>query len=361
MADSNAALAAIAAAAKKYNLDPKAMAAVAKVESGLRPGAIGDGGHAFGLFQFNNAGGVITGEKNPKKFLDPNFNAMEAARHIASIPGAQGAKGKAAIDIIVNKFERPANAPAEVSKAYANYGGISDQAISRASQYAKIVGIDSKAPVTAPNGSLASGNGNGSTSSFDPSQALLGYLLQQSNPAHGSSDPTAELMATVVNPMAEAATAVQTAGAAKAPTAPVTTTTTPGKPADIKVTGPTPVVGVKGAKLIGTPYQGTHKLYNNWESDNAIDIAVPAKTPVYATEDGVIGDRIGHINTKDAHMVGQRVNLAGSDNSFYYQHLETITVKAGQKVKKGDLIGYSGATNHIHFGVEKGDPRQYYK
>lgn len=358
MANPNqAAVAAIQAAATKYHLDPKAMIAVSRVESGLNPSAIGDGGHAFGLFQFNNAGGIITGQSNPKKYLDPNFNAMEAARHIATIPGAQGATGQKAINLIVNKFERPANAPAEIAKASSYYSGISDQTITRASQYANIAGINSKASVTAPNASLESSNGNVSTGGFDPSQALLGYLLNQSNPAHGSSDPTADLMATMINPAAEAATTVQANGKP----APVTTQTTPGKPADIKVTGPTPVVGVKNAKLIGTPYQGTHKLYNNWESDNAIDIAVPAKTPVYATEDGTIGNNIGHINTKDAHMVGQRINLTGTDNNFYYQHLETIAVKAGQQVKKGQLLGYSGATNHIHFGVEKGDPRDYYK
>lgn len=360
MANPNqASVAAIKAAASKYGLDPKAMIAVAQVESGLNPKAKGDGGHAFGLFQFNNAGGVITGQPNPERYLDPNFNAMEAARHIASIPGAKGATGQKAVNLIVNKFERPLDKTGEINKAMANYGKLAPGVAERAATYANLTGINATGPVTAPNGSSAGTPSVSSSQTYDPSQALLGYLLNASIPGHGAQDSTAALMATLVNPAAEAATNVQ--GQPLPPTAPPVTTSTKPTTANMKVTGPTPVVSVKGAKLIGVPNQGTHTLYNNWESDNAIDIAVPSKTAVYATEDGVIGDRIGHINTKDAHMAGQRVNLAGSDNNFYYQHLQTVAVKAGQHVKKGDLLGYSGALNHVHFAVEKGDPRQYYK
>src|SRR4051812_5590338 len=88
---------AIKAAATKYGIDPQAMISVASVESGLNPKAVGDGGHAFGLFQFNNAGGVITGDPNPSKYLDPSYNALQAARHIATIKGIKGARGADAI------------------------------------------------------------------------------------------------------------------------------------------------------------------------------------------------------------------------------------------------------------------------
>jgi len=357
----SAAVAAITHAANKYGLDPQAMIAVAHAESGLRPGAIGDGGHAFGLFQFNNAGGVITGQPNPERYLDPNFNAMEAARHMSTIPGLVGAKGQKAINLMVTKFERPADPGSEVKRASSFYGSLSPGAVTRAVAYNGIItGTDSKAPRTAPNASLGGGQGDSTSQPYQSAQSLLGYLLNASNPNSGD---TTNQLTQFLNMPQEAAQVVQTKGQQTNPVGTTTTvpTTQPGKSADIKVTGPTPVVGVRHAKLIGVPYHGTHTLYGNWESDNAIDIALPGKTPVYATEDGVIGDRIGHINTKDAHMVGQRVNLAGKDNNFYYQHLATITVKAGQHVKRGDLIGYSGATNHVHFAVEKGDPRQYYK
>jgi murein DD-endopeptidase MepM/ murein hydrolase activator NlpD len=112
-------------------------------------------------------------------------------------------------------------------------------------------------------------------------------------------------------------------------------------------------------KLIGFPYQGSHTLYGNWESDNAVDIATPTGTPVYAVEDGTIGSQIGAINSSDPHLMGLRVHLDSADNEYYYAHLSKLVVTAGQQVHKGDLIGYSGSANgveHLHFAVRDGSP-----
>jgi murein DD-endopeptidase MepM/ murein hydrolase activator NlpD len=112
-------------------------------------------------------------------------------------------------------------------------------------------------------------------------------------------------------------------------------------------------------KLIGFPYQGTHTMYGNWESDNAVDISVPTGTPVYAVEDGTIGSQIGPINSSDPHLMGLRVHLESAGNEFYYAHLSQLAVTAGQQVHKGDLIGYSGSANgvdHLHFAAENGSP-----
>lgn len=122
---------------------------------------------------------------------------------------------------------------------------------------------------------------------------------------------------------------------------------------------PGKAVAIKNPTLIGLPYQGTHKLYGNWESDNAIDIKAPAQTPVYAVADGVIGSQIGSLNSKDPHMAGERLHLKIPGNELYYQHLASITVKAGQRVKKGQLLGYTGALNHLHLGIKNGKPQVY--
>jgi hypothetical protein len=48
----------------------------------------------------------------------------------------------------------------------------------------------------------------------------------------------------------------------------------------------------KTGQLIGRPGQGTHSFVsppNNWESDNAIDIALPFRTAPVAVADGEIG------------------------------------------------------------------------
>jgi murein DD-endopeptidase MepM/ murein hydrolase activator NlpD len=118
-------------------------------------------------------------------------------------------------------------------------------------------------------------------------------------------------------------------------------------------------VNVAKPHYIGLPYQGTHTLYGNWESDNAVDIALPKGTPVYAVASGRIGSQIGPIGGNDPHMAGQRLHLNIKGNELYYQHLQQIVVKAGQTVKKGQLLGYTGALNHLHLGVRNGKPQAY--
>lgn len=173
---------AITAAANKYGLDPAALIAVAQVESGLNPSAVGDSGHAFGLFQFNNAGGVITGQANPERYLNPQFNAMEAARHIAKIPGARGSKGAAAVKLIVNRFERPANPRAEINKALANYAG--------ARSYISTP-VASQGSREHPNASLAPVDATGLTNNGSPQnalQALTSYAMQGSIPGQATGN-----------------------------------------------------------------------------------------------------------------------------------------------------------------------------
>jgi len=115
------------------------------------------------------------------------------------------------------------------------------------------------------------------------------------------------------------------------------------------------IVGGK-YKVIGTPYQGTHTL-GNWQSDNAVDLAMPVGTPLYAAADGVIGPGVGSLG-RGGQFAGLRFTLVGKQVSFWYGHLSKLAVKAGQKVKKGQLVGYSGSANgvaHLHFAVYTGN------
>jgi hypothetical protein len=112
-------------------------------------------------------------------------------------------------------------------------------------------------------------------------------------------------------------------------------------------------------KIIGTPYQGTHTL-GDWESDNAVDIAVPKGTPVYAVSDGTIGSQIGSLG-KGGQFAGLRLHLQTGDNEYYYAHLSKLAVRAGQRVRAGDLLGYSGEANgvqHLHIGEKRGNPQR---
>lgn len=111
--------------------------------------------------------------------------------------------------------------------------------------------------------------------------------------------------------------------------------------------------------IIGRPYEGTHLDFHNWESDNAIDIAVPIGTHVLAIEDGTIGSQIGPLPGSLPQLVGQRLHLAHGTQEWYYAHLSRIIVRAGQQVRAGQVLGYSGAANgvsHLHLGQHHGDP-----
>jgi murein DD-endopeptidase MepM/ murein hydrolase activator NlpD len=112
-------------------------------------------------------------------------------------------------------------------------------------------------------------------------------------------------------------------------------------------------------RVIGTPYAGTHTL-GNWQSDNAVDIAVPVGTPMVAIEGGTVV-KVRHHPQDNGRFAGDQITIQGADgNAFFYAH-GVSGVKPGQKVHSGDVIGKTGSANgvaHLHWGVEHGDPRK---
>lgn len=107
--------------AKKRGLDPDAVIAVASAE-GLS-GGVGDGGHAFGPFQLNDAGGVLTNapaEHHNNEWAWSDEGIGFALDHIARVAG--GLKGPQAIEAIVTRFERPQDPQSEIQRANAAYG-----------------------------------------------------------------------------------------------------------------------------------------------------------------------------------------------------------------------------------------------
>jgi murein DD-endopeptidase MepM/ murein hydrolase activator NlpD len=98
---------------------------------------------------------------------------------------------------------------------------------------------------------------------------------------------------------------------------------------------------------------------NNWESDNAYDLAVKAGTPLYAITAGTLGSQIGSLGSSNPAMAGIRLHLVGATNEFYYAHLSKLApgIKAGAKVKAGQLLGFSGSANgsaHLHIASKSG-------
>lgn len=98
---------------------------------------------------------------------------------------------------------------------------------------------------------------------------------------------------------------------------------------------------------------GWRTLYKKKEFHYAIDIAAPAKTPVYATKAGVVKSA-GWVTTGGGWQVC--IDHGGSYYSYYNHMYERPLVKAGQAVKQGEKIGLVGMTgtatgNHLDFKI----------
>ena len=113
--------------------------------------------------------------------------------------------------------------------------------------------------------------------------------------------------------------------------------------------------------------------YNNGSLHQATDwrtqIGTNYKRPVYAAEDGTVDqvqDWDGHTKT-GMQSYGNMVRIKhdpynGKTLQTRYAHLSSYCVKYGQRVKEGEIIGYSGVTGnvfgaHLHFEVLLGGKR----
>ena len=96
----------------------------------------------------------------------------------------------------------------------------------------------------------------------------------------------------------------------------------------------------------------THPIYKVRKMHTGIDFAASIGTPIYATADG-------KVVTVDMKFSGYG-KLVEIDHGFGYRtryaHMHDFAVRAGQSVKRGDLIGYVGNTGlstapHLHYEV----------
>ena len=120
--------------------------------------------------------------------------------------------------------------------------------------------------------------------------------------------------------------------------------------------------GVPQEKPLAWPIHGrVTSEYGYRESDcmyhNGLDIAAKVGTPIRAAAKGRI-----YYSKESKDPIGNFVYIYHKSIELYtlYGHLSKIAVRDGQKVRKGQVIGYVGLTGkttgpHLHFTVEKGD------
>ena len=109
-----------------------------------------------------------------------------------------------------------------------------------------------------------------------------------------------------------------------------------------------------------------HPIYKIKKMHTGLDFSAPRGTPIYATGAGKVKKAQ---NSYRKTGYGNQVEI---DHGFgyvtKYAHMQMITVKKGQKIKRGDLIGYVGSTGgstapHCHYEIikdgKKIDPIQY--
>ena len=116
-----------------------------------------------------------------------------------------------------------------------------------------------------------------------------------------------------------------------------------------------------GLQVFGTPvdyywyyyissYYGYRKNPNTGaeELHRGVDIAVPTGTVVYAAHDGTVMQA-----AYDSYYGNYVVITDSKGYTTKYAHMDSLTVSAGQSVKKGDMVGKSGNTgsstgSHLH-------------
>ena len=95
-------------------------------------------------------------------------------------------------------------------------------------------------------------------------------------------------------------------------------------------------------------------IYKTRKMHAGMDFSAPSGTPIYATGNG----KVSKVR-KSRRGYGNHVKIDhGYGYATLYAHMTKYIVREGQKVKRGELIGYVGSTGksvapHLHYEVHK--------
>ena len=121
-----------------------------------------------------------------------------------------------------------------------------------------------------------------------------------------------------------------------------------GMPSKVSIPSRMPVEGVNLTSGYGMRW---HPVVGGRRAHKGVDLAGPIGTPIHASADGVVS------KAEWFSSYGLYVSLEhGGDIQTRYGHMSRLNVAAGQRVRKGDVIGFIGSTGrstgpHLHYEV----------
>jgi len=100
-----------------------------------------------------------------------------------------------------------------------------------------------------------------------------------------------------------------------------------------------------------------HPIYKVKKMHWGLDFTAPIGTPIYATGDGTVTEVQGSKRSRVGLGLSVKIDH-GYGYETVYGHMNEFNVKRGQKVKRGDIIGYVGNSGgstapHVHYEVHK--------
>jgi len=108
-----------------------------------------------------------------------------------------------------------------------------------------------------------------------------------------------------------------------------------------------------------------HPIYKIIKLHTGMDFTAPSGTDIYATGNGTVAS----VNSSKRGLGNHIIINHGYGYSSVYAHLDSFNVRAGQKVERGDVIGFVGNTGlsiapHLHYEIKLNgryvDPVNYY-
>lgn len=111
---------------------------------------------------------------------------------------------------------------------------------------------------------------------------------------------------------------------------------------------------------MNSPYKSKFRVSQQFKgaSHDGLDLVGIDSKEIYSTVDGIVekADWENPANKSQGFGLYVRIKESVGDDKYYFGHLSSVKVSAGQSVKKGDLIGIEGSTgystgSHCHYCI----------